>query len=162
MPDPIQWPALLLPRPQRNFNFSVSNSTLRTKFDSGRTRQRKRFTKDFRTISVAWSFNDDEFYYFESFVKETLSNGQEWFEMELIQGDGFKTFYVRIVGGVYKATYDEVMYWNVTATLELEDPAALTAEELAALALLGDDLDPPFASLDAYHNVINSFFPANF
>jgi hypothetical protein len=138
----IAWPDYpAFPRPSVNFNIDVDTSTVRSKMDSGRVRQRRRFTRDIRGLSVAWKLSDEEYGLFQSIYRYGLNSGADWFTMVLPLGNGFQTYTVRFVADSYKAKYDEVMYWDVSAKLETEDESSpFSADEIAALVSIGWDV----------------------
>jgi hypothetical protein len=134
----ITWPPeTVIPPPKVDFAGEVDAPTIRTKMDSGRVRQRQRFTREFRPLRVAWKLKDEEFGLFQSIHKHALNSGADWFTITLPLGDGMKEYTVRFSGGGYSFKYDEVMYWDVSAKLETEDQAepqdAETVEALAAI-----------------------------
>jgi len=139
----ITWPDYpLFPRPAVNFAGEDDAPTIRTKMDSGRVRQRQRFTREFRPLRVSWKLTDEEFGTFQSIHKHLLNSGAGWFTMNLPLGDnGFKEYTVRFSGGGYSFKYDEVMYWDVSAKLETEDQAEpMDAETTEAFAAIGFDI----------------------
>lgn len=135
----ITWPDTnsILPKPEIAFGVGVSANAIRTKMDSGRVRQRKRFTKNMRSISVKWNLTDEQRGVFQGIFSGLLNNGADWFEMSLPLNGGFRDFTVRFVADSYSEKYDAVLYWDITAKLETEDfvddENAETAEALQAI-----------------------------
>lgn len=119
-----------LPKPTRNYSVDIENSAVRSNMDSGRIRQRRRFTASQNSLSVKWELTDEEFQIFESFVFHALSGGTGWFEADLLTGNGIVPHKVRFQKGRYKAAYRGFMNWLVTATLDVDDINRLTEEEL--------------------------------
>lgn len=137
----ITWPATL-PKPNRDFSTKVGTSAIRTQMDSGRFRQRPRFTRALRTIPVVWTLTDDDYYFFQGIYQHTLNQGCDWFTISLPLGDGFKDYTARFLAGSgYEAQHDQVMYWKVRATLETEDESAMDGETADALVAIGGDVD---------------------
>jgi len=133
----ITWPTEL-PQPSIDFGNKVEPSVLRTPMDSGRFRQRQRFTRANRTIGVQWLLDDTEYALVEGVFQHTLHGGADWFTLPLYLGDGQADQTVRFVGGL-SATYVAHMHWRVTATLEVESGAVWDAETTAAVLLVGLD-----------------------
>ncbi len=122
MPDLFTWPRALVPA--RSFSIDPKVNAVRTTMDSGRVRQRLRQTKVVRSIGIEWELSDLEFGYFQSIQKYLLSNGVDRFVMSLPMGDnGFKCYEVRFVATKsYPAKYNDVMFWKISAQLDLEEP----------------------------------------
>jgi len=129
------WPASKLPLPSTDFDGANERATIRTKMDSGRFRQRRRFTSGLRTFKASWQFDDDQFALFQGVVKYKLSEGADWFTIDLPFGDGFKNYRVRFIEAKESFNYQDVLHWKVDAQLETETTSPLTeAETNAALA----------------------------
>lgn len=130
---PFTWPSEpILPKPSVDLGGSVKPATVRTNMESGRPRQRKRFTTGWRTKNVSWVLTNDEFAIFQAIVKFKLNNGADFFDMALPIGDPddeteaeFAVQSVRFVDGVYKYSYQDVMHWKVSATLETENTSPM-------------------------------------
>lgn len=155
----ITWPDSL--KPSVNYNVSVSTGAIRTKMDSGRIRQRRRFTISMRQIGVTWKLSDFEFGVFQSVYANLLNGGVDWFEINLPLGDGIKPYKCRFVADSYQHKYDNVMWWTVTAKLETEDqPEPFDAEITEALVTIDLDFEGFFDAVDAYHELIHTTLPA--
>lgn len=131
-----------LPKPETgSYSVQVNTSVARTKFDSGRVRQRKRFTRDFRTMPVSWSFSDEEYGLFQSYYRYALNSGADWFYLNLALGDGIKQYRCRFIADTYTAKYDGFMYWKVTARVETEDESSpVSQDEISVLAEFNYDI----------------------
>lgn len=115
-----------LPDPSVDFSGRNESSTVRTAMDSGRIRQRRRYTQDFRTCSVSWDLDDTQFSLFQAFVFYKASSGADWFIINLPQGTGLRTYVARLREGSYGFTHQGILHWRVTAALELQDPLLMT------------------------------------
>lgn len=145
-----------LPRPSQDYSVGIENSSLRTKMDSGRIRQRRRFTNSQNFISVKWDLTDEEFQLFESFAFHALDGGTSWFQTEILTGGGIVTHNVRIQEGKYKASYKGFMGWVVTATLDVEQINRLTADQ-TFLAVYGEE---GVATIHGeVHTIVNETLP---
>jgi hypothetical protein len=134
------WPIAVLPNPSVNFSGEVQPATVRTEMESGRTRQRARFDSQKRTYPVVWQMSDFQYGLFQSFVKYKLTNGVDAFYIDLPVGAGtnsLQTVLATMVNGAYKGVYDDVMYWNVSATLEVNAITLYTEAELDAFIAAG-------------------------
>jgi hypothetical protein len=120
------FPSNKLPRPATNFSGDNDSSTIRTKMDSGKTRQQRRFTKDVRTVKAQWSLTDTEFTLFQAFVYYKTSSGADWFNIDLPSAGGIKSFVARFKDGKYTFSHAPILNWKVTATLELQSEQLMT------------------------------------
>lgn len=130
------WPdGTILAPPTVNFNGKVQTTVIRTKMDSGRVRQRNRFSAAVRSIEVEWVFTDDEFALFQGIYKFKITNGADFFNMSLPFGDGFKTYLVRFSDAGYAHQYKPHFQWTISATLETEDDTSPLSESEVDAAL---------------------------
>lgn len=130
------WPSSF-PLPNTNLAGDVADSTIRTTMDSGRIRQRPRFTQEQRFVNVAWSLTDIQFAVFDGFHKERLNKGADWFNINLPLGNGVQAQKARFVGGKFKHSYDAHEHWIVTAQLEIENKVQLASEVLDVYLEIG-------------------------
>jgi len=146
-----------LPLPTQDYSLTVNNSAIRTQMESGRFRQRRRFTSSQNEISVKWEFTDEEYQLFESFVFYALNGGTSWFETKLVSGGGIVTHTARIQDGSIKASYREHFGWAVSATLDIE-----TVNRMDALTIF--DLTYETSAddyVDALTNILESYYTEN-
>ena len=126
----ISWPSKF-PKPTLRFSGKVGNSTMVSKMDTGRQRQRRRFTSEIRTYSAAWEMTTVQFDAFQSWVKYKLHNGADSFMIDLpVGGTAFKTVEAKMVQGLYTWDNVGVMTWNVKATLLVEDALVMSEANL--------------------------------
>jgi len=116
----ITWPAWL-PAPRIDFNNEVNAGALRVKMESGRYRQRPRFTRQLRTMKATFELDDEQRAAFTSIWKYSLNNGTYWFEMNVPIEDGMSERVVRFIASTYSEAYQPVMYWVVSVTMEMEN-----------------------------------------
>ncbi len=131
------WPTnpTKIPPPDISFNNDIENPVIRTKMDSGKVRQRARFTSAVRLFTANWTLTDAQYALFQGILKYKLSNGADWFEMQLMFGNGFDTYEVRFIDGKIKSAYKVHLHWRVSAAMETENTSPLSeAETDAALA----------------------------
>jgi hypothetical protein len=121
-----QWP-ITLPVVSQKLSASVNTNVARTDIKNGYPRQRNRFKNQISQYEVSWLFTDEEFYTFENFHRVNLTNGNQWFEIDLPATQGFQTVLARFVGGEYKAANKGVLNWTVSASLEVENNYGYTS-----------------------------------
>ena len=129
----FDWSTTDLPNPTLSLSSKVTSAIARTQMETGRTRQRMRFTSQFRVVSASWELNDDEYALFQGVIRWKLSNGADWFTMSLPFGDGFKTYTVRFTDSGQQGDYKPNMNWMVKANLEIESGSPLTEAETNAV-----------------------------
>jgi len=110
-----------LPRPLiSSYGVTPENAMIRTDFDVGPARQRKRFTATPRKLDIAWTFNSDEMPTFLDFYETTVNHGTDWFNYNLDIGKGFMLYSTRFTQP-YKAIKTSYRTWNVSTQLEVEN-----------------------------------------
>lgn len=148
------YPYPTLPNPRLDFNGETVPAMKRTQMETGRYRQQRRFTSQLNTYRASWQMSDYQWGLFQAFVLHKLSGGADWFYVNLPTGGEAmdKTVLARIVDGKYAGAHDGVLYWNVSAVLEVEDAQLWTEEEYDALLIAGDilSLEESVDRLDAY------------
>ena len=161
----ITWPESL-PKPVIGFGVTNDAAVARTKMDSGRYRQRRRFTRAFRRMSATWKFSDMQYGYFQSIYHYLVDDGADWFQAYLPMGDGLARLYtVRFVADTYQVKQDEAtLYWSVSVNLETEDETSpWSATEIDALVAADFDVDAfegGVAGLHAYlHTILPTLMP---
>lgn len=156
----ITWPGAI-PNPILGFGVTTNTAVARTKMDSGRFRQRQRFTRDFRQMSAAWKLTDAQYGYFQSIYRHALDSGNDWFTMNLPMGDSIKPYTVRFVANTYSAKQDEAtLNWTVSVNLETEDETSpWSANDIANLLAVDFDIDGFEGSNFALHNYIHVILP---
>lgn len=153
--DEIKKYPAILPMPTQNYSLSIEHNMVRTNMDSGRTRQRRRFTMSANTISVNWDFTDTEFQLFESWVTIILNGGASWFETDVLTGGGVTPHKVRIQAGKYRAKYTDHMRWRVSASLDVEAINRLDPSVLGVVLDTGGSVDELHLLLDSLEQTVN-------
>jgi hypothetical protein len=133
--------------------------------ESGRFRQRRRFTVDHTLVDITWELTDTELGVFEAFCEHRLAQCTSWFEIELpLGGTGMAKHVARFVEGKYKISYEPVSHWKVQARLEVEDVKRFDNTTLEIYLLLGyseSELLNLIGIIDETHRVIHEVLPAN-
>lgn len=158
------WPALL-PAPTVAFSGSTESSVARTQMESGRFRQRPRFTSELRTYRASWELSDFQFGFFQAWFLRKLSNGADKFTINLpTGGEGMaKAVNASFVEGKYNYSHNRgaVLWWTVSATLEVEEAEVWSEEIYDAILVLGD---PRLYEAEAndLHRILNELLPSYF
>lgn len=153
----MTYPSTWLPAPTVTFGHRGQAASARTEMDTGRVRQRQRFSRVHTSISAEWELTDEQLAIFKGFYEHTTSGGTAFFDMELPLGDGLATYSVRFVG-VPSFQHYGVLYWRATATLELESGGPLTSDVTGGL-LLVEDLSAFESAASAFHTYVHETIP---
>lgn len=92
---------------------------LRTDMDSGRARQRLRFTQTMWTYSVSMFHTDAEYATFLNWWKTAIHQGADWFTLTLMGPSGVFTANARFVNGVFKYQQRDGG-WSISASIEID------------------------------------------
>lgn len=105
--------------------YQLVSPLMRSDLQSGRARQRRRFTSVPEAVSVTWLFNDSQGQAFEAWWRDALVDGSLWFECPLDHPIGYD-FYTCRFTGVYGGP-DRVgpHLWSYSGELELRERAVL-------------------------------------
>lgn len=128
MQTSINYPADL-PAPLWASNqYAVVSPNQRTNMDSGRARQRRKFTSVPVMRSASWIFTSGEARLFELFYKDTLKDGTEWFNIYMRHPMGFVLMVCRVVNVYSGPTAFGARHWSYSATLEVWERPLLPDE----------------------------------
>ncbi|KAA5841986.1 hypothetical protein F2A38_15755 [Pseudomonas chlororaphis] len=115
----IQYPKEL-PSPLREgYGFTPVSPLLRTKTQTGRAIQRRKYSSVPTEAAVSWVFNSSEAQLFESWFEEVLISGSKWFECELRTPQGLMPYRARFIDIYSGPKLFGVDHWRFTADFEL-------------------------------------------
>jgi hypothetical protein len=100
--------------------------------ETGRTRQRRRFTRTTQVVSVVWEFTAEQYSIFDAFYTHVLEAGTEQFKINLRFGPEMTLVTASFVGRL-STSYKTHDNFEVRATLELEAANYLDRESARAL-----------------------------
>ncbi|WP_404653616.1 hypothetical protein [Raoultella terrigena] len=120
MPD-IYYPHDSLPMPlQDGYGFQPISPLKRTDMSTGRARQRRAYTSTPTQATIAWFMETDaQGLAFESWFRDTLSDGAAWFMMKLQTPAGVKFYKCRFTDIYQGPVLVPPLSWRYSATLEL-------------------------------------------
>jgi hypothetical protein len=101
---------------------------IRSELQSGRSRQRRRYTSVPTMSSVSWLFSDTQSQVFEGWFEHVLMSGTLWFECPLKTPLGLETYQARFTSIYSGSTLVGVSHWRFTANLELFKRPIVDAE----------------------------------
>lgn len=117
----ISYPSQL-PRPLiDSYKLNTTNPLMRSEMNSGRARQRRKFTSVPTTVKVRWNMDRLQAGFFEAWYARTLLDGAEWFVCELETTAGFQEYECRFTGIYDGPEKVQVLRWEFSATLELRE-----------------------------------------
>lgn len=156
-----EYPAYALPLPSEAYAVQEENTVIRTMFESGRARQRRRFSHNLKLMQVNWLFTYEQFLVWRVFLIEGISNGADYFTMEFLIDDVLDEKTVRIVEGSYNAQKSD-NWWRVNAVVEIENMELSEYPGLFSIyEVLKDDFDGEEAieRIDLLHTLVHETLP---
>lgn len=115
-----------LPLPLRNgYDTNHVSPLMRTEMQTGRARQRRRYTSVPTMASVSWIMTEQQAQLFEAFFRWTLVDGTEWFNVTLCTPLGLKPYEARFAEMYNGPTLTGRNHWTFTAELEIKDRQTL-------------------------------------
>lgn len=109
-----------LPLPLRDsYSLKTVSPLMRTPLNSGRSRQRRKFTSVPTEPNVQWLFNNQEAAFFESWFARALEDGSRWFQMTLQTAEGILDYQCRFTDIYSGPELVGVDHWRYSAVLEM-------------------------------------------
>ena len=115
------WNQNILPLPSHNFGIDADSATIRSKMDSGRARQRPRYTEHLKGSTLIFELTKAEYALFVLLFEVELNMGADWFSIPLPMpyGNTLTPSTVRFIGG-YGSQHSNFENWTVTTTIEYQ------------------------------------------
>ena len=121
----IDYPAGL-PAPLRSgYGVNHISPLIRTELETGRARQRRRYTSVPSLASVSWLMSQAQAQLFEAWFKWTLSDGAEWFNCRLRTPLGLQDYECRFAEMYSGPDLVGVDRWRFSADLEIRERQVL-------------------------------------
>lgn len=135
------YPENILPLPSHNFDVDSEFSNIRSKMDSGRARQRPRFSGALELSGVRFELNTFQRKIFKSVWTHKLNNGNDWFTMRLplANGEDLTLTEIRFVSDL-KENHLPVGNWDLSARIEYREPTVVSEDILDLHIGYGEDL----------------------
>ncbi|WP_353742569.1 hypothetical protein WHX55_10970 [Pseudomonas fluorescens] len=149
----IEYPKFL-PLPQREgYGFQSVSPIARSDLQSGRARQRRRFTSVPTVATVTWLLNDTEAQLFEGWFEHILLSGSLWFQCLLKTPLGLDDHRARFIDIYDGPNLVGVSHWRFTAKVELFKRPILDAGWIITV--------PDYVAMaDIFDRAINHEWPA--
>ena len=121
------WPSIL-PKPNADYGIISENEVAVTKFETGQPLQRLRFDTHYETINVSWLFDNNEYFIFKNWFANKLLRGTKKFNIALFLGGVESAYEAQWIneGNPYTVSYQHVLYWQVQASLLIQDTQELS------------------------------------
>lgn len=87
----IDWPSDFPKLIRENYGVQHGTPFVRTTMDSGRVRQRKKFSLVPSSTDVSWIFTSEQCAYFEAWFRDELNDGASWFNIPLVSPLGLNS-----------------------------------------------------------------------
>ncbi|NWF10183.1 MULTISPECIES: hypothetical protein [Pseudomonas] len=108
------------------YGFKPVSPFMRTKMNTGRSRQRRAYSSVPTELTADFLFEDDmQTQLFESWFEEVLTSGVDWFECELKTPQGIRPYKVRFTD-IYEGPTLDGGHWRFRAPIELLERPILT------------------------------------
>lgn len=109
-------------------SYQLVNPLARSELQSGRARQRRRFSNVPEGAQISWLFNSVQSRTFISWWRDALVDGSLWFECPLDHpGQGYQDYTCRFTGTYSGPSRIGPDLWSITAELELKERVSLPA-----------------------------------
>jgi hypothetical protein len=105
--------------------YQLVSPLMRSELNSGRARQRRRFTDVPESAKVSWLFSDSEAQLFKVWFLHQLVDGVEWFECPLDTPEGYGLYTARFMDVYEGPSRVGPDLWSISATLELQERSIL-------------------------------------
>ncbi|WP_349573144.1 hypothetical protein [Azotobacter salinestris] len=131
-----------LPLPLREgYAFQAVSPMVRSDLQSGRARQRRRFTSVPTMASVSWLLSDVQARLFEAWWEDALISGSQWFSCPLKTPEGLQSYEARFTDIYSGPNLIGRSHWRFTAELELRKrPIMAPGWGLTPEYILGSDI----------------------
>lgn len=153
------WPSHINHLAERgSFQLVPNEPPLRSEFDSGPARQRRRFTRQVSKFSFTVQMNEDEYAAFEGFFQDDVRAGAAWFNMHVYLGrGGYEVRAVRFTEPyqVRDAGFRQV---KISAKLEVNMVPLLSGAAAYFLGVYGETALDSFD--DTLDPIVNEQYPA--
>ena len=139
-----------LPSPRINYSEDLSSPITTNRMETGKSRQRQRFTGRRQRVSVEWIFNPVQMGMFEAFVAYDISEGADEFTINLPLSGFIALFGVsaKLEQGLYsKEAIAGTLKWQVKANLIVDNPQRIDYEIYLIAQDVGEENFNDFADL---------------
>jgi hypothetical protein len=121
----IEYPKTLPLPLQEGYGMQVGSPLQRTEMESGRARQRRKFSNVPTIIDVAWMMTEGQAQLFEAWFRFSIKDGAEWFECPLRTPMGLKQYVARFTDIYSGPTLVGGSHWRFSARIELRERQTL-------------------------------------
>jgi len=111
-----------LPLPLRNgYRLNHVSPLMRSELQSGRARQRRKYTIVPSIVSVSWLLTTPQAQQFESWFRWSTVDGSEWFNCRLSTPMGLAEYECRFTEMYSGPELVGISHWKITAQLEMRE-----------------------------------------
>lgn len=125
---PIKYPSGLPRGLKQGRSYQLVSPLKRSNLVTGRAIQRRGFTDVPMGASVSWIFNDEQARAFESWWRDALIDGSQWFDCPLDTPFGFEEYPARFTDVYSGPTVAGYKLWSYSAQLELNERPSMGAD----------------------------------
>lgn len=116
-----------------DYGLNTVSPLMRVDLQSGRARQRRRFTNVPTMVAVSWVMNNAQAALFEAWFRWTINDGASWFDMPLKTPMGYQDYDCRFTGMYDGPRLIGAGKWTFTATLEIRERQTFSEEWMTIL-----------------------------
>lgn len=113
---------------REGYSLKSVSPLVRTEMQSGRARQRRKFTSVPTMARVSWLMDTLQAQLFETWWEGVLVSGSQWFDMPLRTPIGIRTYMARFTDIYDGPLLTGTDLWKFTAELELRDRPILSGD----------------------------------
>lgn len=134
-----------------------STSVIATQMETGRHRQRLRFTQEREMVNVVWFMSEFEYTYFKGWFANRISQGADSFILNMKLDIDFCDVECQFVGS-YQYQFMETG-WNVSAVLLVNNPFRLSESSICLIDAVGNNIQGMLDAIDNFHTLIHETIP---
>jgi hypothetical protein len=153
MATTIDYPSQL-PLPQQSgYAIQHVSPLVRVDMQSGRARQRRRFTSVPSLVKVNWLMNEVQAQLFEGWFRWTITDGADWFNCRIKTPMGLRPYECRFTDIYDGPVFVTTSLWRFSAELEIRDRQTISALD----AQFPDEI----IQSDLFDRTVNQHWPAS-
>ena len=151
-------PSYVLPDPLISpYTYTDQDAKISTGMETGRVRQRQKFTVGRHTVTATWFFSDAQFEEFRSWFINTINQGADEFTLNMRLDIDFCDETVQFLK-TFEATHLDDG-WLVEGLLLVKQPATLSEDSICFMDVFGNNYESAIETIDEFHKLINETIP---
>lgn len=155
------WPSAILPHEPLNDSYAqkLPDKLIRTDFEQGVPRQRRRFRSALSTFQVTWPMSPAQKFIFDGWIENAIASGEGWFQILVFTNSDYVNVDARFAKGSLSVTRSGGE-WIVSAQLEVKNYPAPTGVDTAAAMLTYGSALSLTNTVALFHDIVHIQYPA--